>query len=155
MVPKVSYLGHPRRSPDVSGWVAVILKTVRPVRVCVVRTLVARLTSRHIQVSHPNDSSACVYPRPRVLYLHSPIPYEALRVICCGGAGSRPRQVRVSTPYLPVNETVLALPAAANLMRLHWVRNLPSVLQSVLDAFKVLRPPDVYLTTVGEQLRNA
>ena len=78
-----------------------------------------------------------------------------MRVICCGGAGSRPRPIRVSTPYRPVNETVLALPAAANLMRLHWVRNLLSVLQSVHDAFKVLRSPNVNLTTVLQQLCDA
>lgn len=61
---------------------AVILKTVRPIRVYVVRTLVERLTLAPIHVSHPKIRGALVYPRPRVLYLQSPIPYEAVRVIC-------------------------------------------------------------------------
>ena len=62
---------------------AVILKTVRPIRVYVVRTLLKRLTLARIQVSHPNIRGAFVYRRPRLLYLQSATPYEAMRVFIC------------------------------------------------------------------------
>ena len=64
---------------------AVILKT-DTIRVYVVRTLVERLTLAPIHVSHPKTRGALVYRRPRLLYLQSPIPYEAMRVFYLFGA---------------------------------------------------------------------
>lgn len=61
---------------------AVILKT-DTIRVYVVRTLVERLILAPIHVIHPKTQGALVYLRPRMFYLQSPIPYEAVSVICC------------------------------------------------------------------------
>lgn len=38
-----------------------------------------------IQVSHHMHRDATLYPRHRVLQLHSPIPYEPMSVFSCGG----------------------------------------------------------------------